>query len=111
MEGRKILDDMDSTQVTDAERAEHGVSTLAEQRERLKWINKKQLFTLYIDGMSVEDIIALCKKEGTKEGEYNITKKSVNRFAYQLEEDGKQEAALKVFTLNTELYPDVFKTY
>jgi|GEM_PF-890833 len=109
--GNRILLDMDTTQVTDAERTELGVSTLAEQNQRLKWRNKKQLFTLYIDGMAIDEIIDLCKKECMVDGAYNITNRSINKFAYQLENDGEYEVALKVFTLNTALFPDLYKTH
>jgi len=100
MKGNRILLDIDTTQVTDSERIEYGVPTLAEKRERLKWLNKIQLFTLYIDGMAIDEIIALCKKECLADGAYNITKRSINKFAYLLERDGEDEVTLKVLALN-----------
>lgn len=111
MKGNRILMDIDTTQVTDAERKEYGVSTLAEIYERLKWRNKKQLFTLYIDGIPIDEIIALCKQECMVDGTYNVTNRSINKFAYQLEKDGEDDVALKVLALNTELFPDEYKTH
>ncbi len=41
---------------------------IAEKRERLKWKNKKQLFTLYIDGMPKSKYDGLPKIAEVKTG-------------------------------------------
>jgi len=42
---------------------------------------------------------------------YNITKRSINKFAYQLEKDGEDDVALKILALNTEQFPGEYKTH
>jgi len=106
-----ILYDIDTTKVTEAERMEHKVPNLAQQQERVKMMNKKKLNTLLKEGMEIDNFIAFCKKEDLTESEYDMSEMRINMLGYELMGDEKNDAALKVFMLNTELYPDAYNTH
>ena len=103
--------ELDTTQVTDEERQEHGVETLAEQKEKLRMMNKKSLSEFLASGKDIEDIIKLAKSADLENSEYNLSESGINSFGYQLMGEGKDGDALKIFELNTELYPDGFNTF
>ncbi len=105
------LGEIDTTQITDAERIEYGVETLAQQRERVKSMNRKKLSELRDDGKSIEDIVKFINTENLKESKYDLSESGINSFGYNLMREGKNEDALKIFKLNTELYPNGFNTY
>ena len=102
---------IDTTRISDAERIEYGVETLAEQKERVILYNKKSLSELYGSGKSVDEIIEFCQAEDLAESAYNLSESGINRFGYGLMAEGKDDEALKIFKLNTELYPDGANTY
>lgn len=102
---------IDTTVITDQERIEFGVETLAEQRERVKQMNKKDLSELLEQGKSIDEIIKIVKKEDKEKSEYDLSEMALNVFGYQLMEQGKNQDALKIFKLNTELYPNAYNTY
>lgn len=105
------LYDLDSTKVTDEERMEYGVETLAQQREKLKMMNKKKLWDLLESGKTIEEIVQWIKDENLEESTYNLTESGINSFGYELMRENRNEEALKIFQLNTELYPTGFNTY
>lgn len=105
------LGEIDTTQVSDAERAEYGVETLAQQREKVKSMNKKKLSDLIEDGKSVDDIITFINSENKQNSKYDLSESGVNSFGYNLLRDGNKEDALKIFKLNTELYSEGYNTY
>jgi tetratricopeptide (TPR) repeat protein len=105
------LYELDTTKVTDKKRREYGVETLAEQREKLMMMNKKKLSELLQAGKSIEDIINLAKSSDLQNSEFDLSESGINSFGYQLMGDGKDEDALKIFKMNTELYPEGFNTY
>ena len=102
---------MDTTKVSDAERIEYGVETLAEQKEKVKRMNQKKLSKLLSQGKSIDDIIKIIKSENKNEPEYDISESGINNFGYNLMGQDKNDAALKIFKLNTELYPNGFNTW
>jgi tetratricopeptide (TPR) repeat protein len=106
-----VLYEVDTTAVTDEERLAYNVPTLAQTRERLKLMNKKQLVDAWEAGTSVDEIIAIAKKGNPEESDYNFAEPYVNLFGYSLMAMGKDEEALKIFKLNIELYPDAYNTY
>ena len=57
-----VLSKIDTTKITDKERKEYGVGTLAEQRERVRMMNKKDLSELLANGKSVDEVVAFCQK-------------------------------------------------
>lgn len=103
--------EIDTTKISDAERIEYGVETLAKQREKVKQMNKKNLSNLLTQGKSIDDVIKFIKSEDKNETEFNISESGINNFGYDILEKGKNEDALKIFKLNTELYPKAFNTW
>ena len=106
-----VIYTLDTTKITDEERKEFGVETLAEQKERLKMMNKLKLITLLEAGHSIDDIIKLIGNSDLQDAEYDLSESGINRFGYQLIDEGKVEEALKFFKLNTQLYPTGFNTF
>ena len=106
-----VLYEIDTTAVTDEERLAYSVPTLAQTRERMKQMNKKQLMDVWNAGTSVDEIIAIAKKGDPAKSDYNLAEPYVNMFGYNLMAQGKDEEALKIFKLNIELYPEAFNTY
>ncbi len=105
------LGKIDTTQVSDAERIEYGVETLAEQRERVKEMNLKSLSELVTEGKTIHEIIEFIQSENIEDSEYNLSESGVNNFGYNLMGEGKTKEALKIFQLNTELYPNGYNTF
>lgn len=105
------LYEIDTTKITDAERIEYGVETLAQQREKVKRLNSKKLIELTNEGKSIAEIIQFVKQEDIKNSKYDLSESGINSFGYQLMSQGKKEEALKIFKFNTELYPDGFNTF
>lgn len=105
------LQEIDTTKITDAERIEYGVETLAQQREKVKRLNSKKLSELLNEGKSVTELIQFIKQENIKNSKYDLSEIGINDLGYQLMNQGKKEEALKIFKLNTELYPNGFNTF
>lgn len=110
-DGTVLREEMDSTKITDAERIEFGVETLAEQREKIKNLNRKKLTELLDKGKSIDEIILIVKQEKGKESQYDLRENWMNNFGYQLMNQGEKEEALKIFKLNTELHPNASNTF
>ncbi len=104
---------IDTTQVTDEQRKYYRVETLAEQIEKERTMNLITLSQYYATEKSVDKTAALIKAEVKKgkQSEYNVSEEAVNSFGYQLLNEKKPEEALKIFKLNTELYPKGFNTF
>jgi hypothetical protein len=90
------LYELDTTKVTDKERKEYGVETLAEQREKLRMMNKKKLIELLQSGTSIDEIIKLAKSSDLETSEYDLSESGINSFGYQLMGEGNDEDALEV---------------
>lgn len=105
------LAEMDTTKITDAERIEFGVETLAEQREKVKRMNLKPIVVLYDSGTGIDRIVELIKNEDKSLSGYDVSENGLNNFGYQLMRQDKNEEALKIFKLNTELYPEAYNTH
>ncbi|MFK7948950.1 MAG: tetratricopeptide repeat protein [Saprospiraceae bacterium] len=106
-----ILYDLDTTQITDAERREYGVETLAEQREKVKRMNKKSVNELLALSENIDEVITFIKNADLKNSEYNLSEGGINSFGYELMREGRDKDALKIFKLNTELYPKGYNTH
>lgn len=103
--------DLDTTQISDEERKEYGVETLSEQKEKLRMMNKKSLRELYQEGNTIDEIVSVIKKENIENSDLNISEMGLNSFGYQLMAENKAEEALKIFELNTNLYPNAYNTF
>ena len=112
LENKIVLrEEMDSTKITDAERIEYGVETLAEQREKIKNLNRKKLTDLQDEGKTIDEIILIVKQGEGKEPQFDLRENWMNNFGYQLLNQGNKEDALKIFKLNTELHPNASNTF
>jgi len=105
------LSKIDTTKVSDEERKIYGVGTLAEQREKVIIMNKKQLSELLANGKTVDEIIKFCRQENKGKSEYNLSEAGVNSFGYELMANNRNKEALQIFELNTKLYPSGANTY
>ena len=105
------LREIDTTKITDAERMEYGVETLAQQKEKVKRMNSKKLSELLSDGKSIAELIRFIKQEDISKSNYDLSESGINNFGYQLMRQGKKDEALAIFKLNTELYPNGFNTF
>ena len=106
-----VREEMDSTKITDAERIECNVETLAEQREKIKNLNRKKLTDLIAEGKTIDEIILVVKQGEDNRSQYDLRENWINNFGYQLMNQGKKEEALKIFKLNTELHPESYNTF
>lgn len=105
------LRELDTTKITDAERIEYGVETLAQQREKVKGMNSKKISELLNEGKSVDEIVQFIKHEEIKKSKYDLSESGINSFGYQIMSQGLKAEALKIFKLNTELYPEGYNTF
>jgi tetratricopeptide (TPR) repeat protein len=72
----------------------------------------KSLNTLKHQGKTADEIIVLVKEQDRENPDYNISEISINELGYSYMNTLKNNSnALKVFKLNTELYPDAFSTH
>jgi len=106
-----VREKMDTTKITDDERIECEVETLAQQREKIKRLNSKKLIDLLNEGKSVAEIIHFIKHENLNDTEYDLSESAINFIAYQLMGQDKKEEALEILKLNTELYPTGFNAF
>lgn len=104
---------IDSLQVSDEERRLYRVETLAEQREKERKMNLLSISRYHIQEKSVDKTIALIEKEMKREtkAEYNVDEVEINTLGYEILNGGNKNDALKIFELNTRLYPLGFNTY
>lgn len=105
------LYDIDTTQITDEERIAYRVETLAQQRAKVKKMNLKKLSVLFNDKQDITPIIAMIQKSDLKQSDYDLSEDGINTFGYELMGMNKNEEALKIFKLNTEMYPEGFNTF
>jgi len=100
-----VLSKIDTSKITDDERKEYGVGTLAEQREKVKLMNKKNLSELLANGNTVDEVVTFCLQEDKSKSLYNLSESGVNNFGYGLMAQKRYREALKIFELNIKLYP------
>lgn len=110
--GKWIRYQIDTTRVTDEERRYYHVETLAEQAEKERTMNLKTVVSFYKNN-GIDKTLLLIKVEHKKgkQSVYDVREGILNTFGYQLLEGNKDAEALKVFKLNTELYPKGFNTF
>jgi tetratricopeptide (TPR) repeat protein len=101
---------IDTTIISDNERIKYGVRTLAQQRARVIKMNKKNL-TEFLESKNIDEVVLFCRKEYKINNEYDLSEEGVNVFGYDLMKADRIKDALKIFKLNTELYPNGYNTY
>jgi tetratricopeptide (TPR) repeat protein len=104
---------IDSTKVTDEERRKYNVETLAEQKIKERSMNLLPLWSFYSSEKSIDKTIEHIKAEVKKgnHSTYNVSESGINEFGYELMGKNLLSEALKVFELNTKLFPSGFNTY
>ncbi|NER10438.1 DUF6090 family protein [Muriicola jejuensis] len=60
---------------------------------------------------SIDEVVEIIKQQDKDAPVYEISEEIINILGYKLMEDKKYNEALKLFKLNTELYPDAWNTY
>ena len=78
------LGKMDTTKISDEERIEYGVETLAQQREKVKQMNRKKLSELLVQEKFIDEVIEMIKSENKKDAEFDISESGINSFGYDL---------------------------
>ena len=104
---------IDSTKVSDAERKAFGVESLAEQKKKERRLNLMTVSSYHEKNPSIDKTIQFIREELKKgeKAEYDVSESAINSFGYALMATEKNEDALKIFKLNTELYPRGFNTH
>ncbi|OJV53808.1 MAG: tetratricopeptide repeat protein [Bacteroidetes bacterium 43-16] len=103
---------IDSTKVSDEQRRYYSVETLAEQKDKEYLMNQKSLADFYAASNSVDqtiDHIKLIFKKGRLSA--SGLEAEVNQLGYTLLNQHKPGEALKLFKLNTALYPESFNAF
>jgi tetratricopeptide (TPR) repeat protein len=77
----------------------------------IETIELKRISELATDGKDIDAIIEIIKKEDKNQPNYFISDVEINRLAYKLMRQDKNTDALKLFKLNTELYPNEYNVY
>lgn len=103
---------IDSTQVSDESRRYYSVETLTEQAEKERLMNQQSFSDFYKTSNSLDKTIEQIKLafEKGRLSAYSL-EAEINQFGYELLSGKKQDEALVIFKLNTELYPESFNTF
>lgn len=104
---------IDTSKISDKERRYYGVPTLAEQKEKNHYLGLKKIGQFYSNTNSIDQTIDLIKEEIGKgdEAEYDVRENTINMFGYALMNANQNQDAVKVFKLNTVLFPDSANTF
>ena len=105
------MSEMDTTKITDEQRREYRVETLAEQKEKLRRMNLKKLSKKLEELNSIDKLIDFIKNENLAESEYDVSENGINSYGYNVMGQGDDQSALKIFKLNTELFPNAYNTH
>lgn len=101
---------MDSTQITDRERKAFGVETLAQQKEKLRRMNLKQLEELILSGKSITEVIEIIQ-HADRAMPYDTSENGLNNLGYFLMAKKRYNDAKHIFKLNVQRHPKAFNTY
>ena len=80
--------------------------TQSGRTESIKRIPRKHLSDLLEEGKTIDDIIQVIKSAKERELGYITSVRAINALAYDLLRAGELNEALRLFKLNTELYPE-----
>ena len=76
------------------------------RKENIKRIPRKHLSDLLTAGKTIDELIQITIREKAQGSEYITTNMAINALAYDLFRQKNFDDALKLFKLNTELYPE-----
>ncbi|WP_316734924.1 tetratricopeptide repeat protein [Pedobacter aquatilis] len=104
---------IDTTKITDEQRKYYNVETLAQQKAKERSMNLIPVSDFNAKSTNIEATITFIKTELKKgnQSEFDVSEDSINSFGYQLMSANKTQEALKIFKLNTELYPTGFNAF
>lgn len=104
---------IDTTQVTDEQRKYYNVETLAEQKLKERSMNLLSVSDYHSKSNAIDNTVKFIKTEFRKgaQSEYDISENGINTVGYELMGANKDEEALKIFKLNTEIYPSGFNAF
>ena len=71
----------------------------------------KKISDLIDSGENIDTVVEMIKKQDKDNPDYFISEREINLLGYVLMRQDNNDAALKLFKLNTELYPDAYNTY
>lgn len=102
---------IDTSQVTDEQRRYYHVETLAEQRIKEHNMNLIPLSQLFSQEKQLDKALEAVRIEKNRgqDSEYEVSERAINSLAYKFIKT--PDEALKIFKLNTELYPGGFNTF
>ncbi len=105
--------DIDTTKISDETRMQYHVETLAEQKHKEWKLNLHSVSEFYNTSNDILKTLKIIKSEHKKghNAEYDVEEYEINSFGYELLNSGKTIEALKVFKINTKLYPNGYNTY
>ena len=72
---------------------------------------KNDISVLKTKGKTIKEIVGFIENEDIQSSKYDISESGINSFGYQLMAQEKYDDALKIFKLNTKLYPNRFNTF
>lgn len=104
--GRFVLYEMDTTKISDEERREHNVETLAELKIKEQQMNANT-FNQLIEGKEFKDAFEIIKKEYSNKGKssYNLNFEDLLLYTNNFFKEKKYDEASRLAKLCTELYP------
>ena len=73
------------------------------KKGKIKRYQSKELLELVQEGKTIEEIINIIKSDDINDQIYDTSRDGIHKFGYNLMELNKDEEALKIFKLNTEL--------
>ena len=76
------------------------------RHESIKRVPRKHLSDLLSEGKTIDELIQIAIREKEQGSEYIIGNHAINALAYDLFRQENREDALRIFKLNTELYPE-----
>jgi len=103
--GQYELYKLDTTKVSDIEREEHGVTTIADQAEEVERMNKSQLIEVYGKNNSIEEVKVLCEQDNVASKQYDLSWKGLILFGNQLKRLGKIDDCCQIVELAIKFYP------
>lgn len=81
------------------------------RREKVILRNSKRIQEFLNEGKSLIELIRFIKQENISSLKYDLSESAINGFCYQLMNQGKNEEALELLKLNTELFPNGFNAF
>jgi tetratricopeptide (TPR) repeat protein len=77
----------------------------------IKRYRNNELSELMTIGKEIDEIIDIIKTDDHNKQTYDISERGINKFGYILMSQEKNNEALQIFKLNTELFPNQYNTY